>query len=55
MVERGGKTGYEIEKAIIQEVAERSNTTEHRTVSASKRCMQTSYQTGQRKDMVRVR
>ena len=28
MVERGDKTSYEIEKAIIQEVAERSNTTE---------------------------
>ena len=43
-----------LKKAIIQEVAERSNTTEQRTVSVSQRCMQTSYQTGQRKGMVRV-
>ena len=50
MVERGYKTSYEIEKAIIQEVAERSNTTEQRTVSVSQRCMHTSYQTGQRKE-----
>ena len=42
------------EKVRIQEVAERSNTTEQRTVSVSQRCMQTSYQTGQRKGMVRV-
>ena len=35
MVERGDKTSYEIEKAIIEEVAERSNTTEQRTVSVS--------------------
>ena len=41
-------------KTIIQEVAERSNTTEQRTVSVSKRCTQTRYQTGQRKGMVRV-
>ncbi len=54
IVERGDKTSYEIEKAIIQEVAERSNTTEQRTVSVSQRCMQTSHQTGQRKGMVRV-
>ena len=40
MVERGDKTSYEIEKAIIQEVAERSNSTEQRTVSVSKRCKQ---------------
>ena len=43
-----------LKKAIIQEVAERSNTTEQRTVSVSQRCMQISYQTGQRKGMVRV-
>ena len=54
MVERGDKTSYEIEKTIIQEVAERSNTTEQRTLSVSQRCMQTSYQTGQIKGMVRV-
>ena len=54
MVERGDRTSYEIEKAIIQEVVERSNTTEQRTVSVSKRCMQTRYQTGQRKGMIRV-
>ena len=54
LVERGDKTSYGIEKAIIQEVAERSNITEQRTVSVSQRCMQTSYKTGQRKGVVRV-
>ena len=35
MVERGDKTSYEIGKANIQEVAERYNTTEQRTVQVS--------------------
>ena len=40
LVERGDKASYEIEKAIIQDMAERSNTTEQITVSVSQRCMQ---------------
>ena len=53
-MERGDKASYKIEKAIIQDVAEISNTTEQITVSVSQIGMQTSYQTCQRKGMVRV-
>ena len=54
VVERGDKTGYEMGKAIIQGVAERSNATERGTVSVSHGCMQTRYRTGQGKGNVRV-
>ena len=54
VVERGDKTGYEVGKAIIQGVAERSNPTERGTVSVSQGCTQTRYRTGQRKGMARV-
>ena len=41
-------TSYEIDKAIIQEVGELSNTTEQRRVLIGKRSPKTRYQTGQK-------